>query len=85
MIQASNRVRCAALPGGDAARHGAGSANRTEGSLWTAGSGGQGVELHGDFDWSVLVANETAGMDYCASPAIAGSTARGAAELSAAS
>ena len=65
--------------------HGAGSANRSEGSLWTAGSGGQGVELHGDFDWSVLVANETAGMDYCASPAIAGSTARGAAELSAAS
>ena len=33
----------------------------------------------------VLVANETAGMDGCASPAIAGSTARGAAELSAAS
>jgi hypothetical protein len=57
-----------------------GSWNATEGSLWTGGSGGQGVELHGDFDWSVLVANETVGMKYCASPAVAGASARGAQE-----
>ena len=25
-----------------------------EGSLWTSGVDGQGVELHGDFDWTVL-------------------------------
>ena len=45
-----------------------GSWNNTHGSLWTAGSGAQGVELHGTFDWSVLDANSTVGMDYCPRP-----------------
>ena len=32
----------------------------------------QGIELHGEFDFSVLSENQTQKMDYCASPAIFG-------------
>ena len=48
------------------------------GSLWTGGSGAQGVELHGQFAWSALSRFNVTGMDYCSSPATAGATARGA-------
>ena len=37
---------------------------------------GQGVELHGYFDWSVLSPNATSDMDYCASPALIGDKKR---------
>ena len=42
------------------------------GSIWTGGLEGQSVELHGEFDWSVLSEAHTTTMDYCASPAVAG-------------
>ena len=54
-------------------------ADTSVGSVWTGGLDGQGVELHGSFDWSVFPRNETTGMDYCASPSLAGATARVAA------
>ena len=46
------------------------------GSIWTGGVSGQGVELHGYFDWSVLSPNATSDMDYCASPALLGDKKR---------
>ena len=48
----------------------------TEGSLWTGGVSGQGIQLHGEFDFSVLEKNSTSGLDYCATPATTGVTKR---------
>ena len=48
----------------------------TEGSIWTGGVSGQGIQLHGEFDWSTLSRNNTASMDYCATPTIPGVTKR---------
>ena len=54
-----------------------GCVNRTDaGSIWTGGMDAQGVELHGLFNWSVFVEANTTGMDYCASPAVAGVAVR---------
>ena len=47
-------------------------ATSAAGSVWTSGFGGQGVELHGNFDWSFFDPNATSGMDYCGSPSLAG-------------
>ena len=43
--------------------------------MWTAGVGGQGVEFHGTFDFSVF-SSDLGGMDYCAAPSVAGAAAR---------
>ena len=51
-------------------------AGGTEGSIWTSGVSGQGIQLHGEFDWTTLDKNNTASMDYCATPTIIGVTAR---------
>ena len=50
--------------------------NQGIGSIWTGGIGGQGVELHGIFDFSVLDKTDITDMDYCASPALLGATKR---------
>ena len=36
----------------------------------------QGIQLHGEFDWSVLEKNATSGLDYCATPALPGVISR---------
>ena len=51
-------------------------ATTAEGSIWAGGLGGQSVEWHGEFDFSIVEEKKTWGMDYCGTPSRDGALRR---------
>ena len=51
-------------------------ASTAEGSIWAGGLGGQSVEWHGEFDFSIIEEKKTWGMDYCGTPSRDGALRR---------